>query len=261
MAELRLPPNSKIHQGVTHKSSEGAKELRNVKIYRYDPDSGDNPKMDTYELDISKTGPMVLDALIKIKNEVDSTLTFRRSCREGICGSCAMNIDGTNTLACIKPIEDISGDIKIYPLPHMKVIKDLVPDMSYFYAQYESIEPWLKTDSLAPSNSERLQSIKDREKLDGLYECILCACCSTSCPSYWWNGDKYLGPAVLLQAYRWIVDSRDEYTGERLDALEDPFKLYRCHTIMNCTKTCPKGLNPAKAIAEIKVQILERQGV
>ena len=263
MAELRLPPNSKINKGILHKSSEAsrASNIRRVRIYRYDPDSGETPRIDTYELDLGKTGPMVLDALIKIKSEVDSTLTFRRSCREGICGSCAMNIDGTNTLACIKPIEDISGDIKIYPLPHMKVVKDLVPDLSHFYAQYESIEPWLKTDSPAPSNSERLQSLKDREKLDGLYECILCACCSTACPSYWWNGDKYLGPAILLQAYRWIVDSRDEYTGERLDDLEDPFKLYRCHTIMNCTKTCPKGLNPAKAIAAIKSQIIERQGV
>lgn len=233
MAELRLPPNSKITNGIVHKSSESseASNIRRVRIYRYDPDSGETPRIDTYELDLDKTGPMVLDALIKIKSEVDSTLTFRRSCREGICGSCAMNIDGTNTLACIKPIEDISGDIKVYPLPHMKVVKDLVPDLSHFYAQYESIEPWLKTDSPAPSNSEKLQSLKDREKLDGLYECILCACCSTACPSYWWNGDQYLGPAILLQAYRWIVDSRDEYTGARLDDLEDPFKLYRCHTI------------------------------
>jgi succinate dehydrogenase / fumarate reductase iron-sulfur subunit len=262
MAELRLPPNSKIGKGVIYKSSEGTnKKLRNITIYRYDPDSKENPRLDVYELDLSKTGPMVLDALIKIKNEIDTTLTFRRSCREGICGSCAMNIDGTNTLACIKPIEDISGDVAIYPLPHMKVVKDLVPDMSHFYSQYESIEPWLKTDSPAPSNSERLQSLKDREKLDGLYECILCACCSTACPSYWWNSDKYLGPAILLQSYRWIVDSRDEYTGERLEALDDPFKLYRCHTIMNCTKTCPKGLNPAKAIAEIKNQLIERRGV
>lgn len=261
MAELRLPPNSKITKGIIYKSLKKTGKLRNIKVYRYDPDSGENPRLDIYELDINETGPMVLDALIKIKNEIDSTLTFRRSCREGICGSCAMNIDGTNTLACIKPMEDISGDIAIYPLPHMKLVKDLVPDMSHFYAQYESIEPWLKTDSPPPSNSERLQSLKDREKLDGLYECILCACCSTSCPSYWWNGDKYLGPAILLQAYRWIVDSRDEYTGERLEALEDPFKLYRCHTIMNCTKACPKSLNPAKAIAEIKNQIIERHGV
>ena len=261
MAELRLPPNSKVRKGTTYKHSGEAVKLRNIRIYRYDPNSEENPRINIYELDLCKTGPMVLDALIKIKNEIDSTLTFRRSCREGICGSCAMNIDGTNTLACIKAIEEIRGDVKIYPLPHMKVVKDLVPDMSRFYAQYESIEPWLKTDSPPPSNTERLQSLKDREKLDGLYECILCACCSTSCPSYWWNGDKYLGPAILLQAYRWIADSRDEYTGERLDALEDPFKLYRCHTIMNCTKTCPKGLNPAKAIAEIKSQIIERHGV
>ncbi|MCC8461999.1 MAG: succinate dehydrogenase iron-sulfur subunit [Rickettsia endosymbiont of Ecitomorpha arachnoides] len=261
MAELRLPPNSVVKKGKEHKEHEEMLKPRKVKIYRYDPDLDENPTIDSFEIDLSKTGPMVLDALIKIKNEIDSTLTFRRSCREGICGSCSMNIDGTNTLACIKPIEEISGDIKIYPLPHMKVVKDLVPDMSHFYAQYESIEPWLKTDSPTPSNSERLQSIKDREKLDGLYECILCACCSTSCPSYWWNGDKYLGPAILLQAYRWIADSRDDNTGERLEDLEDPFKLYRCHTIMNCTKTCPKGLNPAKAIGKIKNLIAERHGV
>ncbi len=186
---------------------------------------------------------MVLDALIKIKNEIDPTLTFRRSCREGICGSCAMNIDGTNTLACTKAIEDCpSGDVKIYPLPHMPVVKDLVPDLTHFYAQYASIKPWLRTETPPPPDRERLQSKDDRAKLDGLYECILCACCTTSCPSYWWNSDKYLGPAVLLQAYRWIVDSRDEDTGARLDELEDPFKLYRCHTIMNCARTCPKGL-------------------
>ena len=169
-----------------------------------------------------------------------------------------MNIDGTNTLACIKGCDEIDGEVAIYPLPHMPVVKDLVPDMTHFYAQYASIEPWLKTDTPAPTG-ERLQSKEDRAKLDGLYECILCACCSTSCPSYWWNGDRYLGPAILLQAYRWLVDSRDEATGERLDALEDPFKLYRCHTIMNCTKTCPKGLNPAKAIAETKKMLVERR--
>lgn len=261
MAELRLPPNSRVTEGKVHVGLESGAKPRKVKIYRYDPDSGENPRIDTYEIDESHCGPMVLDALIKIKNEMDSTLTFRRSCREGICGSCAMNIDGTNTLACIKPMAEVSDDIKIYPLPHMKVIKDLVPDMTHFYAQYESIQPWLKTDDVTPANSERLQSPEEREKLDGLYECILCACCSTACPSYWWNGDKYLGPAILLQAYRWIADSRDDHTGERLDDLEDPFKLYRCHTIMNCTKTCPKGLNPAKAISEIKKLIVERQGV
>jgi succinate dehydrogenase / fumarate reductase, iron-sulfur subunit len=207
---------------------------------------------------MDKCGTMVLDALIKIKNEVDSTLTFRRSCREGICGSCAMNIDGTNTLACLKPIDSIKGVVKIYPLPHMNVVKDLVPDLNLFYAQLKSIKPWIQTDSVHVKGKERLQSPEERDRLDGLYECILCACCSTSCPSYWWNGDKYLGPAVLLQAYRWIIDSRDENTKERLDELEDDFKLYRCHTIMNCTKTCPKGLNPAKAISKIKNMMTSR---
>lgn len=264
MAEFSLPKNSKITKGKYFKAPDGAKNIRKVNVYRWDPEDVDgegnpkNPRIDTFEIDMDDCGPMVLDALLKIKDEVDSSLTLRRSCREGICGSCAMNIDGTNTLACTKGCDDINGDINIYPLPHMSVIKDLVPDLNNFYAQYESIEPWLQTDTPAPSNSERLQSPEDREKLDGLYECILCACCSTSCPSYWWNSDKYLGPAVLLQAYRWIVDSRDEYTGKRLDALEDPFKLYRCHTIMNCTNTCPKGLNPAKAIGEIKKLIAQR---
>jgi succinate dehydrogenase / fumarate reductase iron-sulfur subunit len=261
MAELRLPPNSRVTEGKVHVSLESAISPKKLKIYRYDPDFHDNPRLDTYEIDLEKCGPMVLDALIKIKNELDPTLTFRRSCREGICGSCAMNIDGTNTLACTKSIADVDDDINIYPLPHMKVVKDLVADMNHFYAQYASIEPWLKTDTPASSGQERLQSEEDRQKLNGLYECILCACCSTSCPSYWWNGDKYLGPAILLQAYRWIVDSRDEAGGERLEQLEDPFKLYRCHTIMNCTKTCPKGLNPAKAIAEIKKKIIERKGI
>ena len=261
MAELRLPPNSRISEGKVHENLEAVGSPKKIIIYRYDPDSGENTRRDTFYIDLNKCGPMVLDALIKIKNEVDSTLTFRRSCREGICGSCAMNIDGTNTLACTKSIDEVSGDIKIYPLPHMSVIKDLVPDLTHFYAQYASIEPWLKTDTPVEQGQERLQSVEDREKLDGLYECILCACCSTSCPSYWWNGEKYLGPAILLQAYRWLADSRDEASGKRLDALEDPFKLYRCHTIMNCTKTCPKGLNPAKAIAETKKKMLERQGL
>ena len=191
---------------------------------------------------------MTLDALMFIKNDLDPTLTFRRSCREGICGSCSMNVNGTNTLACLKPIE--GKEINIYPLPHMRVLKDLVPDLSEFYEQYKSIEPWLKSSTKA--KKEQRQSPSDRKKLDGLYECVLCACCSTSCPSYWWNGDKFLGPAILLQAYRFIVDSRDNNKKERLKNLEDKFKLYRCHTIMNCTKTCPKNLNPAKAISEIK---------
>ncbi|MEI6730065.1 MAG: succinate dehydrogenase iron-sulfur subunit [Pseudomonadota bacterium] len=266
MGEFSLPANSKVLPGREYPAS-NASNVKVFNIYRYDPEDLDasgkpkNPRIDRYEVDMDNCGPMVLDALLKIKDEVDSSLTFRRSCREGICGSCAMNIGdgkGTNTLACIKPISDMQGEVTIHPLPHMPVIKDLVPDLSHFYAQYESIKPWLSTESANPSNSERLQSPEDRSKLDGLYECILCACCSTSCPSYWWNGDRYLGPAILLQAYRWIIDSRDEHTGERLDNLEDPFRLYRCHTIMNCTKTCPKGLNPAKAIAEIKKLMVER---
>ena len=170
-----------------------------------------------------------------------------------------MNVDGTNTLACLKPIDDVKGDINIYPLPHMDVIKDLVPDLSKAYAQLTSVKPWLQTDTKPEKGKSRKQSPQEREKIDGLWECVLCFSCTTSCPSYWWNGEKYLGPAVLLQAYRWIADSRDENTDERLDALEDSFKLYRCHTIMNCTKTCPKGLNPAKAIGEIKKLQIERQ--
>ena len=172
--------------------------------------------------------------------------------------SCAMNINGRNALACTTAIEDLSGNVRVTPLPHMEVIKDLVPDFTHFYAQYASIRPWLQTVTPTPSGKERLQSPEQREKLDGLYECILCACCSTACPSYWWNSDKFLGPAILLQAYRWLADSRDEMTGERLDALEDPFRLYRCHTIMNCANVCPKGLNPARAIAEIKKMQAER---
>ena len=258
MAEFALPKNSKITEGKTHKAPAGATNVRNFRVYRWNQDDGKTPSVDTFEVDMDECGPMVLDALIKIKNEVDSSLTFRRSCREGVCGSCAMNIDGQNTLACTKSCDDVTGDVAVYPLPHMKVIKDLVPDLTTVYAQYASIKPWMQTQSPAPSR-ERLQSKEEREKLDGLYECILCFCCTTSCPSYWWNGDRYLGPAVLLQAYRWIADSRDEMTGERLDDLEDPFRLYRCHTIMNCAQTCPKGLNPAKAIAEIKKLMVARQ--
>ena len=252
MAEFRLPGNSRIKTGRHFPAADGARNKATFRIYRWSPDSGENPRMDTYDIDRDRCGPMVLDALIYIKNEIDPTLAFRRSCREGVCGSCAMNIDGTNTLACTKAIADCKGVIPIYPLPHMEVSKDLVSNLQHFYAQYAAIKPWLQTGSPAPPDAERPQSPADRERLNGLYECVLCACCSTSCPSYWWNSERYLGPAVLLQAYRWIVDSRDENTGERLDALEDPFRLYRCHTIMNCTNTCPKGLNPAKAIAEIK---------
>jgi len=259
MAEFRLPKNSRVKKGHTFAAPEGARNVKRFRVYRWDPDAGENPRMDTYHLDMDTCGPMVLDALIKVKDEIDSTLTFRRSCREGICGSCAMNIDGTNTLACTLPISGIRGDVKVYPLPHQQVIKDLVPDQTHFFAQYASIKPWLQTQSTAPPDKERLQSPEDRHKLDGLYECIMCACCSTACPSYWWNPDRFLGPAVLLQAYRWIVDSRDEMTGERLDDLEDPFRLYRCHTIMSCTNTCPKHLNPGKSIAEIKKLLVERK--
>jgi len=258
MVELTLPKNSKINVGKTWDKPEGASNLKEFKIYRWNPDDGKNPQVDTYYVDLDNCGPMILDGLIKIKNEIDPTLTFRRSCREGICGSCSMNIDGTNTLACTKGMDEVNGEIKVYPLPHLSVVKDLVPDLTTFYAQHRSIEPWLQTTTAAPEDEWR-QSYDDRKKLDGLYECILCACCSTSCPSYWWNEDRYLGPAILLQSYRWLVDSRDEATGERLDNLEDPFRLYRCHTIMNCAKACPKGLNPAKAIAEIKKLMVERR--
>lgn len=259
MAEFTLPANSTVQTGQNWPGPSGASNTQTFKIYRWNADDGKNPQVDTYTIDLDDCGPMILDALIKIKNEIDPTLTFRRSCREGICGSCAMNIDGTNTLACTKYISDVKGDVKVYPLPHMKVVKDLVPDVNNAYAQLASVEPWMKTETAPPPDAERLQSPEDRKKLDGLYECILCFCCATSCPSYWWNSDRYLGPAILLQAYRWIIDSRDEHTGERLDDLEDPFRLYRCHTIMNCSKTCPKGLNPAKAIAEIKKLMVERQ--
>ncbi len=257
MAEFSLPVNSRIKEGEQYQDTSHGR-VRMVRVYRWDPDVGENPRMDRYSVDLAACGPMILDVLIRIKNVIDSTLTFRRSCREGICGSCAMNINGVNTLACTTAVDEIKGDIRIYPLPHMSVIKDLVPDMRHFYAQYASIKPWLQTDSAAPDR-ERLQSPQDRSRLDGLYECILCACCSTSCPSYWWNSDRYLGPAALLQAYRWIADSRDEATGDRLDELDDAFKLYRCHTIMNCTNTCPKGLNPAKAIGQIKQTIVKRK--
>lgn len=261
MAKFMLPKNSKVVEGKSYKIHDGISHKRTFKIYRYDPDApNSNPRLDSYELDMNDCGQMVLDALIKIKDEVDPSLTFRRSCREGVCGSCSMNIDGTNTLACIKPIAEVKGDVKIYPLPHMPVIKDLVPDLTIAYTQYSSIEPWLQADSALSPDKERLQSPEERAKLDGLWECILCFCCTTACPSYWWNGEKYLGPATLLQASRWINDSRDEYTGHRLDNLDDPFKLYRCHTIMNCTKTCPKGLNPAQAIGDTKLKLLERHG-
>ena len=258
MAQFLLPANSKIKPGKNYPADNNATNIRKFSVYRYDPDLTSNPTLDTYDVDMGTCGPMVLDALIKIKNEIDPTLTFRRSCREGICGSCAMNIDGVNTLACLKSVEEVSGVVKIYPLPHMSVVKDLVPDLTHFYAQYASVKPWLEANTPPPSDQERLQSKEDQEQINDPSACILCACCSTACPSYWWNSDRFLGPAALLQAYRWIVDSRDESTDERLDSLEDSFKLYRCHTILNCTQACPKDLNPAKAISEIKKLIARR---
>ncbi len=258
MVQLTLPRNSRVGPGRRHPAPAGATKIKSFRVYRYDPEGQGNPTWDTYQVDVGACGPMVLDALIHIKNTMDPTLTFRRSCREGVCGSCAMNIGGRNTLACTHGWAEVPGkEVQISPLPSQPVIKDLVVDLSLFYAQYASIEPWLHTTTPEPQGEWR-QSETDRAKLDGLYECILCACCSTSCPSYWWNPEKYLGPATLLQARRWLADSRDEATGERLDALEDPFKLYRCHTIMNCAQVCPKGLNPAEAIAEVKAMLVER---
>ncbi len=249
---------SRIGPGRTWASPAGAKRVKTFKVYRYDPDSRDSPRLDTYDVDLDDCGPMALDALIWIKNKVDPTLTFRRSCREGVCGSCAMNMDGTNWLACTRFISDLATPATIYPLANMQVIKDLVADLTHLFAQYEMTEPWLHSKQPAPEK-ERLQSHEERAKLDGYYECILCFCCTSGCPSHWWNGDRFLGPAALLQAWRWLTDSRDEGTEERLDKLEDPFRLYRCHTILNCTRTCPKGLNPGKAIAEEKKMLVQRR--
>lgn len=251
MVEFVLPKSSRPVEGKVWPRPEGASRLEELRIYRFDPDTGENPRIDTYFVDLDDCGPMVLDAIIWIKNKIDPTLTFRRSCREGVCGSCAMNIDGLNTLACTKGMDEIEGAIKLYPLPHMPVVKDLVPDLADFYAQHAAIEPWLQTVTPEPQK-EWLQAPDDRRKLDGLYECILCACCSTSCPSYWWNSDRFLGPAALLQAYRWVVDSRDEATSERVAYVDDTFRLYRCHTILNCSAACPKSLLPGTAIAELK---------
>lgn len=247
---------------IRHLSSRAAPNLKYFKIYRYDPEiASQKPYMATYAIDTNTCGPMVLDALVKIKNEQDPSLTFRRSCREGICGSCAMNINGTNGLACLTFIDkkETGNSVQLYPLPHMHVMKDLIPDMTNFYDQYKSIRPWLQSNTSSNNvlKKEHRQSEVERAKLDGMYECILCACCSTSCPSYWWNSDKYLGPAVLMQAFRWISDSRDTAAKERLRQLDDEFKLYRCHQIMNCSRVCPKGLNPAKAIASLMKKMPE----
>ncbi|KAL8160415.1 hypothetical protein V2J09_001952 [Rumex salicifolius] len=257
--EGHLSAQTEAQEAVDSQKGKPPAGMKEFRIYRWSPDEpARKPFLKSYFLNLSSCGPMVLDALQKIKSEEDSTLTYRRSCREGICGSCAMNIDGTNTVACLKPIDtDPSKATTITPLPHMFVIKDLVVDLTSFYQQYKSIEPWLKTRDGPPDGLEYRQSPADRKKLDGLYECILCACCSASCPSYWWNPELYLGPAALIQAYRWISDSRDEYTDERLQALtESKDKLYKCRAIGNCTVTCPKSLDPAGAISKMKTRHL-----
>jgi succinate dehydrogenase / fumarate reductase iron-sulfur subunit len=262
MVQFRLPPESRYagEAGRHHPAPAGATRVRRFKVYRWDPDTGRPPRVDTYDIDLDRCGTMVLDALIKIKNEIDPTLTFRRSCREGICGSCAMNIGGQNTLACTMPIASVEGEVPVFPLPHLPVIKDLVPDLTQFYEQYASVRPWLQNRDPAPAGGERRQSPQDQEQIDRPSACILCACCSTSCPSYWWNSERYLGPAALLASYRWIIDTRDQAQAERLDFLDDAFRLYRCHTIMNCVDACPKDLNPARAIADIKRRLAGRGG-
>lgn len=258
MVEFALPKNSKFSKGQYFKA-EGAKNIRVFEIYRWDPENNENPRIDTFEIDMEECGPMILDALMKIKDEIDTSLVFRRSCREGICGSCSFNINGKNTLACIRKIDEFKGKIRIFPLPHRPVIKDLVVDLTTPYAQHAAVQPWMQSSTPIAQNKEMLQSPAEREKLDGLWECILCFCCSTSCPSYWWNGERgYYGPAALLQAYRWIEDSRDDATAERLSELDDHTRLFSCHTIMNCMDVCPKGLNPGKAIAEIKKKVALR---
>jgi len=254
-----LKGRSRMRPGRTWPAPSGAERPIELEIYRYDPDSDGSPRVDTYTIDTARCGPMLLDALVQIKNEIDPTLTFRRSCREGVCGSCAMNINGRNWLACTQPIAELAEPARVYPLNNLPVIKDLVGDQTHAIAQYQSIRPWMRTQSPTPPDRERLQSPEDRAELDGFYECILCFCCTSGCPSHWWNGDRFLGPATLLQAWRWLADSRDEATGERLDELEDPFRLYRCHTILNCTRTCPKGLEPGTAIAKIKQKLFKRK--
>jgi succinate dehydrogenase / fumarate reductase iron-sulfur subunit len=263
MVQLRLPKNSVPIEGKKYSNVDALNEVasknktKTFKVYRWSGNESEQPKIDSFEISFPKSDTMVLDILNRIKSEVDPSLAYRKSCREGVCGSCSMNIDGVNTLACQKPLEECNDEINIYPLPHMPIIKDLVPELGHAFEQYKSIKPWLKNDEneVLDPKKERLQTPEEREKLDGKWECILCFSCSTSCPSYWWNGDKYLGPAVLLQANRWIKDSRSTDKRERLEELDDNFKLYRCQSIMNCTKSCPKGLNPAKAISEIKLEV------
>ncbi len=233
------------------------KKIMQFKIYRYDPEKDKNPYMKEEEIEILPDDRMLLDVLVRIKNDKDDSLSFRRSCREGICGSDAMNINGKNGLACITSLHDLESPVVLRPLPGLPVIRDLIVDMTNFFDQYHSIDPYLINNN-PPPKKERHQSPEARQELDGLYECILCACCSTACPSFWWNPDKFVGPAGLLQAYRFIADSRDEASGKRLDNLEDPYRLFRCHSIMNCVDVCPKGLNPTAAIGKIKELMIKR---
>ncbi len=228
-----------------------------LSIYRHNPETGDGPRMQDFEVEPRPGAKMLLEVLLQVKDEIDDSLTLRRSCREGVCGSDGMNINGRNGLACVTPIAGLREPVAVRPLPGLPVIRDLVVDMSQFFGQYRSVRPYLENDEPVPEQ-ERLQSPAERAELDGLYECVLCACCSTSCPSFWWNPDKFVGPAGLLQAYRFIADSRDTRTAERLDNLEDPYRLFRCHTIMNCTASCPKSLSPSKAIAKIKAMMARR---
>ncbi len=227
-----------------------------ISIYRYDPDKDDKPYMKDYEVTLEHSDNMLLDALVRVK-DMDDSFAFRRSCREGVCGSDAMNINGKNGLACVTKIADLPDHVTLRPLPGLPVIRDLIVDMTQFFKQYHSIKPYVVNHD-APPERERLQSPQEREELNGLYECILCACCSTSCPSFWWNPDKFVGPAGLLQAYRFIADTRDQETAQRLDNLEDPYRLFRCHTIMNCVDVCPKNLNPTQAIGKIKELMVKR---
>jgi succinate dehydrogenase / fumarate reductase iron-sulfur subunit len=259
MVQFFLPPKARVKRGrfwdLEAQRAPNTSAL-SISIYRFDPDSTNNPRLDTYIIGPTFSGGMVLDLLLYIKNHIDPTLTFRKSCREGVCGSCAMNINGENTLACIHPLAKLGRGLRVFPLPHMNVLKDLVIDLKFAYKQYAQAEPWIQRSQPFSSKREMHQSPEERARLDGLWECVLCFCCSTSCPSYWWNGDKYWGPATLLQTQRWLEDSRDQSTKKRLRKFQNTFALYRCHTIMNCTKTCPKGLNPAKAIGGIKKRMI-----
>ena len=260
MVEFSLAQNSKIVKGKTFKKNKNSKNLKLIEIYRWERDLGKKPRIDRFYIDTNNCGPMILDALIYIKSELDPSLTFRRSCREGVCGSDGMNINGKNGLACVTPLSEVlkRNKITLRPMPGLPVVRDLIVDMKQFFDQLEKVKPYLITKSDSP-DIERKQTPEDREELDGLYECILCGCCSTSCPSFWWNPDKFLGPAALLQSWRFIADTRDEATEERLDDLEDAFSLYRCHGIMNCVSVCPKGLNPTEAISNIRNKLLTRE--